>query len=77
MKKMIEKKSTLSLSVNSPFDGSLIKTIQMQSAENARIMLEKAALLFKKRDGWKEHHERIAILNKLALLVKKRKILPY
>ena len=70
MKKIIEKKGTLSLNVNSPFDGSLIKTVQMQTAENAEIMLEKAALLFKNREVWKENHERIAILNKLALLVK-------
>jgi acyl-CoA reductase-like NAD-dependent aldehyde dehydrogenase len=70
MKKITERKSALSLNVNSPFDGSLIKIVRMQTAEDAKIMLEKAAQLFKKRDGWKEHYERIAILNKLALLVK-------
>jgi acyl-CoA reductase-like NAD-dependent aldehyde dehydrogenase len=70
MKKIEEKKSALSLNVNSPFDGSLIKIVKMQTAEDAKTMLEKAALLFKKRDGWKEHYERIAILNKLAVLVK-------
>ena len=70
MKKIIEKEDTLSLNVNSPFDGSLIKTIKLQTAKNAEIMLEKAALLFKNREGWKEHHERTAILNRLALLVK-------
>ena len=69
-KKMEEKKSALSLNVNSPFDGSLIKIVKMQAAEDAKIMLEKAALLFKNREVWKENHERIAILNKLALLVK-------
>lgn len=71
MKKNQTKKRTLSLSVNSPFDGSLIKTVRMHTAEDAKIMLNKAALIFKKRDEWKDHYERIAILNKLALLVKK------
>jgi acyl-CoA reductase-like NAD-dependent aldehyde dehydrogenase len=71
MTKPAETKEAPSLDVNSPFDGSLIKTIQMQTAVDVRIMLVKAVALFKNRDGWKEHHERIAILNKLALLVEK------
>lgn len=72
MTEIAETKEVLSLNVNSPFDGSLIETIQMQTATNVGTMLEKAAALFKNRDGWKEHHERIAILKKLALLVEEK-----
>ena len=71
MTEIAETKKAQLLNVNSPFDGSLIETIQMQTVADARTMLEKAETLFKNRDGWKEHHERIAILKKLALLVEK------
>lgn len=55
--------------VVSPFDGALIKTIQKQSADEAKAMLNKAEALFKNRDAWLEPKERIEILNKLAKLV--------
>ena len=71
MTEIAETKKAQSLNVNSPFDGSLIETIQMQTDADAGTMLEKAESLFKNRGGWKEHHERIAILKKLALLVEK------
>jgi len=57
------------LDVSSPFDGSLIRTIPMQNADDAEAMLEKALACYRNRDGWLEHHERIAILEKLALLI--------
>ena len=57
------------LDVSSPFDGSLIRTIPMQSADDAEAMLEKALACYRNRDGWLEHHERIAILKKLALSI--------
>ena len=57
------------LNVSSPFDGSLIRTIPMQSADDAEAMLEKALACYRNRDGWLEHHERIAILEKLALSI--------
>ena len=57
------------LDVSSPFDGSLIRTIPMQSADDAEAMLEKALACYRNRDGWLEHHERIAILKRLALSI--------
>ena len=57
------------LDVSSPFDGSLIRTIPMQSADDAEAMLEKALACYRNRDGWLEPYERIAILKKLALSI--------
>ena len=59
----------LALEVCSPFDGSVIETLSMSDSQEAHAMLDKAAALFKNRDGWLEHHERAAILKKLANLV--------
>ncbi|MFW5440397.1 MAG: aldehyde dehydrogenase family protein [Methylophilaceae bacterium] len=57
------------LTVTSPFDGSLLETVLMQDANDAELMLDKAAKLFRNRDGWLEHHARIKVLKKLAALV--------
>ncbi|MEZ5524238.1 MAG: aldehyde dehydrogenase family protein [Pseudomonadales bacterium] len=54
------------LDVVSPFDGTLIETIPQSTAEDAERMLETASALNKNRDGWLAHHERTAILKKLA-----------
>lgn len=62
-------KEALTLEVTSPFDGSVIETLHMSDAQEAHAMLDKAAALFKNRDGWLEHYERAAILKKLASLV--------
>jgi len=67
MTEMTQKEAPLD--VSSPFDGSLIRTIPMQNADDAEAMLEKALACYRNRDGWLEHHERIAILEKLALLI--------
>ena len=67
MTEMAQKEAPLD--VSSPFDGSLIRTIPMQNADDAEAMLEKALACYGNRDGWLEHHERIAILEKLALLI--------
>ena len=64
-----QKKEVLTLDVSSPFDRSLIRTIPMQSADDAEAMLEKALACYRNRDGWLEHHERIAILEKLAISI--------
>ena len=64
-----QKKTVLTLDVSSPFDGSLIRTIPMQGADDAEAMLEKAVACYRNRDGWLEHHERIAILEKLAISI--------
>ena len=58
-----------SMEVRSPFDQELITTVALQDAAAAAGMLDAAVARFKNRDGWLEHHERIAILNRLASLV--------
>ena len=55
------------LEVVSPFDGSLIKSIPVHDAEDAEVMLKKALSCYSDRDGWLDHHQRIAVLEKLAL----------
>ena len=69
MKAPTQKKEIQTLDVLSPFDGSLISTIPMHSADDAEAMLEKALACYRNRDGWLEHHERIAVLKKLALFI--------
>lgn len=69
MKAQTQKKTVLTLDVSSPFDGSLIRTIPMQGSDDAEAMLEKAVACYRNRDGWLEHHERIAILEKLAISI--------
>ncbi len=69
MKALTQKKKVRMLDVSSPFDGSLIRTIPMHSADNAEVMLEKALACYRNRDGWLEQHERIAVLEKLAVFI--------
>ena len=69
MMALTRKKEVRTLDVSSPFDGSLIRTIPMHSADDAEVMLEKALACYRNRDGWLEHHERIAVLEKLALFI--------
>jgi len=57
------------LAVTSPFDGKLIKTIETSNGDGAEKMLATAQALYKNRDGWLEHHERTAILKRMAGLV--------
>ena len=54
------------LEVSSPFDGSLIRTIPTHNADDAEAMLAKALACYENRDGWLEHHERVAILENLS-----------
>lgn len=65
----LTKEATGTLDVCSPFDGSLIKTLRLQTADEAEQMLETASRLFQDRDSWLEHDQRIAILQKLSQLV--------
>ncbi len=58
-----------SLAVFSPFDRTPIAEIALRDAGDVERILETAAALFKERDGWLEHHERVAVLKKLAALV--------
>ena len=58
------------LDVTCPFDESLIKSVPLSNEDDADVMLAKAEALFKNRDAWLSHHQRIEVLNKLAELVK-------
>ena len=58
------------LDVVSPFDGTLIDTVSMHGAKDAEEMIDRSVALFKNRDGWLEHYERIAILEELSELVR-------
>tara|TARA_R110002110_G_scaffold415857_1_gene658502 strand:+ start:3988 stop:5403 length:1416 start_codon:yes stop_codon:yes gene_type:complete len=70
MTKIKGSSSSLSLDVTSPFDGALIQNIAKKTAEDAELMLQIAHTAFKNRVTWLEPHERIAILHKLADLVR-------
>jgi len=65
----MEKNKEGTLDVVSPFDGSLIGTLSLQTEADAEAALQTAVRLFLNRDGWLGHGERIAILNRLAGLV--------
>ncbi len=59
----------MTLEVRSPFDGSLIKSIPVHDGDDAEAMLRKALACHGDRDAWLDHHERIAVLKRLALLI--------
>jgi len=58
-----------SFAVTSPFNGEAIGSLPMHNMDDANAMLIKASALYKNKDGWLAHHERAAILKKLANLV--------
>ena len=60
------------LKVNRPFDGQLIEEIPMVGKESVEAALAKAHDLFLNRDAWLSKHERIAILERTAQLMKER-----
>lgn len=64
-----QRESTDTLTVFSPYDGSVLETLPMQSASDAQAMLNTASALFSNRDVWLAPHERTEILKKLASLV--------
>lgn len=57
------------LDVTSPFDGALVGSAPIHHAADAEKILQTALALYKDRDGWLEHHDRIDILKRLASLV--------
>ena len=57
------------LEVVSPYDQALIRRVPLQNEAAAEGMLDTAVDRFNDRDGWLEHHERIAAFNRLAGLV--------
>lgn len=66
---MTDTKQRQLLMVNSPLNGAVIDTLQMHDLDDANAMLAAASALFKNRTAWLAHHERAAILKKLAQLV--------
>jgi acyl-CoA reductase-like NAD-dependent aldehyde dehydrogenase len=61
------------LEVKSPFNRALVATLDMQSEAEVEAALAKAKALFDNRDGWLPTHQRIAILEKLALLMEQNR----
>ncbi|MFC1556023.1 aldehyde dehydrogenase family protein [candidate division KSB1 bacterium] len=61
-----------SIDITAPFDGSLIATAEAADAEAVEKALSTADALFKGRDRWLTPHERIAILEKAADIIKNR-----
>ncbi|AJF06623.1 hypothetical protein GSUB_08790 [Geoalkalibacter subterraneus] len=57
------------MNVTSPCDGRLIKTLRLQTIEEADRMLQTGQRLFKDREQWLSAERRMVILNKLAELV--------
>lgn len=51
------------------YDAKLIDSVDVHNKEDAEKMLSEAYAAFQNKKGWLKHHERIAILNKLAVLV--------
>lgn len=70
MTSAIQKSENSHLDVTSPFDGSIIESMPLATAQDAEQMLKIAQETFKNRDTWLEPYERIEILHKLASLVK-------
>ena len=66
---MTNTKQREQLAVTSPFNGDVINTIPMQNLDDANAMLASANALFRNKTAWLAHHERAAILKKLASLV--------
>lgn len=66
---MTKSKQHQSITINSPFNGAVIDTIEMHDLDDANTMLKAASALFKNREAWLAHHERTVILKKLASLV--------
>jgi len=60
------------LKVLSPYDLSLIKEIPLSTKADADNMLKIAYSLFQNRESWLKPHERIAILEKVKLIMESR-----
>jgi acetolactate synthase-1/2/3 large subunit len=59
--------------VKSPFDRSDLSSVAMADAAQVEAALAKARALFDNRDGWLPPHKRIAILERLAVLMEEHK----
>lgn len=68
-----EKPMPEKIEVRSPFDRSLIDTIELGGAQDVESALATARALHENRDGWLPAHQRIAILEKLAQLMQEKR----
>lgn len=59
--------------VKSPYDGATIGTLTVGDANDVESALARAKALFDNRDGWLPAHKRIAVLERLAVLMEERK----
>lgn len=57
--------------VRSPYDRRTIKAVDLESADRVEELLSSARTLYEDRDAWIPAHERIAILERLAVLMEK------
>ena len=65
-------KKSGTLEVASPYDGSLVATVETIDAQGAEQAIKNADALFKDRRGWIPAHERAAILERTAELMQER-----
>jgi len=65
-------KSAGVLEVTSPFDGKPVATVETIDAEGAELALTTANNLFEDRDAWLPAHERAAILERTAVLMREK-----
>ena len=59
--------------IESPFDRTVIGTVEQGDAAVARRALDTAASLFADRDGWLSPADRMDILNRTAVLMSERR----
>ncbi len=59
----------MTITVKSPFDNSVVGTVKKRTKEEAEKELEKAYALSKNKTNHLQHYEKVAILEKLAVLV--------
>ncbi|MCB0337811.1 MAG: aldehyde dehydrogenase family protein, partial [Bdellovibrionales bacterium] len=64
---------TQSISVSNPFDGSFIQDVPLVAESKIETALEKSFTLFSNRKSWIPPYERIAILERLAVLLDRNK----
>ncbi len=56
-----------------PFNGTLIATVERADRAGVEVALETAHRLFRDRDSWLSPHERVAILERTAVIMHARR----
>jgi len=60
------------LEVFSPYDGKQVSSVEAIDAAGVEQALQNMAAVFRERQSWLPAHERIAILERTALLMQER-----